>query len=311
MSLPERTSLALRFSGERIEVLDQTLLPSREIWIEVRDYRHMIECIQRLAVRGAPLIGIAAGVALAREAQRGTPQLHDVAMRLRAARPTAVNLMNAIDRLMPKLSDPKTVVSEAVRIFDEDVKHCEQMAESAARLINDGDRILTHCNTGGLVCAGRGTALGVITKAHQTGIKIEVFVDETRPLLQGARLNSWELTRAKIPFRVITDGMAAFAMKKHSINSVFIGADRIAKNGDVANKVGSYSLAIAASYHNIPFYVVAPSTTLDKNCATGADIPIEERSSSEVHANAPVWNPAFDVVPRSLIAKIILESGEY
>ena len=310
MNFPKRESLALKCEGENLRILDQTLLPQQEVWVDIKDTEHMIACIQRLAVRGAPLIGIAAALTLALEAIHDKTNLKDLAMKLRDARPTAVNLMHAIDRLLPKCRSSYELLREAISIHDEDVRICEALNERAEKYINSGDCVLTHCNTGALVCVGKGTALGAIKEAHDRGKKIHVYVDETRPLLQGSRLTAWELSREGIPFSVITDSMAAFAMEKLKINSVFVGADRIAANGDVANKVGTYALAIAAKYHDIPFYVVAPSTTFDPHTPTGAEIPIEARAPTEVVAGYRAWNPAFDITPRSLITKVILEDRE-
>ncbi|OFZ80758.1 MAG: S-methyl-5-thioribose-1-phosphate isomerase [Bdellovibrionales bacterium RIFOXYD1_FULL_55_31] len=191
---------------------------------------------------------------------------------------------------------------------------CEAMAEHGSALIQDGDSILTHCNTGGLATAGIGTALGVIRRAHEQGKRLHVYVDETRPLFQGARLTAWELQKLGIPYTLICDNMAASLMGQGKVSRIFVGADRIARNGDAANKIGTYSLAVQAAYHRIPFYVVAPRTTLDEKCATGKDIPIEERAPDEVRGGhspkfAPVYNPAFDVTPRTLITELILDSG--
>lgn len=295
-------SLALRRVNGTLEVLDQTLLPLQEVWLPVATSGDMIAHIQRLAVRGAPLIGVAAALSLVLE-KEGLPAR---ALELRQARPTAVNLMHAMDRMMAA-KDP---AREAEAIFDEDVRLCESMARNAAEFLRDGDGILTHCNTGGLATVGVGTALGAIRHAHESGKKIHVYVDETRPLLQGARLTAWELSRLGIPHTLICDNMAAALMAKGKVQHVVVGADRIAKNGDAANKIGTYSLAVLANFHKIPFMVVAPSTTLDPKCASGAEIPIEERKAAEVHLGAsPVWNPAFDVTPRALITRIVWENG--
>ncbi|NUM89410.1 MAG: S-methyl-5-thioribose-1-phosphate isomerase, partial [Bdellovibrionales bacterium] len=286
---------------------DQTLLPREERWVTIRSPEDMIREIRRLAVRGAPLIGVAAALSLA--AYRGTEWRKKAAM-LREARPTAVNLMNAIDRMVE--GGERRAEETAQALFDEDVMLCRRMAERGAALVNDGDHILTHCNTGGLATVGVGTALGVIRMAHEQGKRIHVWVDETRPLLQGARLTAWELARLGIPHTLICDSMAAFLMARGKVDRVFVGADRIARNGDIANKIGTYGLAVCARHHGIPFHVVAPETTRDSGCATGRDIPIEERDPEEVRmGRAPqgvkAWNPAFDVTPRSLITSIILD----
>lgn len=306
-------SLALRFDGEKLFVLDQTLLPHEEKWHEAHSIERMIELIQSLAVRGAPLIGVAAALSLAQHSlkEKNKDKLLVAAKKLREARPTAVNLMNCIDRMQEALLAGRNLMDEAIAIFEEDVALCEGMAKLGAEFINDGDGVLTHCNTGGLATVGIGTALGVIQKAWSQGKKIHVYVDETRPLLQGARLTAWELEKLKIPYTLICDNMAGFLMSKGKIQKIFTGADRIAVNGDTANKIGTYSVAVLAHHHKIPFFIVAPNTTLDPQCATGEQIPIEERNPEEVKAGkspkaALVWNPAFDVTPRSLIKNIIL-----
>ena len=309
-------SLGLKHVDERLWVLDQTRLPHQELWISGTTPTEMVEIIQRLAIRGAPLIGVAAALVLARFAEDGATAADwlDAAQRLRAARPTAVNLMSAVDRMIRVRSGGADLVREAEAIFDEDVALCEAMAEHGSALIQDGDSILTHCNTGGLATAGIGTALGVIRRAHEQGKRLHVYVDETRPLFQGARLTAWELQKLGIPYTLICDNMAASLMGQGKVSRIFVGADRIARNGDAANKIGTYSLAVQAAYHRIPFYVVAPRTTLDEKCATGKDIPIEERAPDEVRGGhspkfAPVYNPAFDVTPRTLITELILDSG--
>jgi len=308
-------SLAIRRRDGVLEVLDQTLLPGEERWVAVRDSATMIMLIQRLSVRGAPLIGVAAALALAVEAENnvGKGALRHKAHELRNARPTAVNLMHAMDRMIRVLGQGKAaIVAEAEAIYDEDVNLCRDMAERAAAFLNEGDGVLTHCNTGGLATAGVGTALGAIRAAWESGKKIHVYVDETRPLLQGARLTAWELAKLGIPHTLICDNMAANLMRSGKVNQVIVGADRIALNGDVANKVGTYGLSVLAHHHKVPFTVVAPSTTLDPDCPSGSEIPIEERNGEEVRAGkAPasvnVWNPAFDVAPRELITRIVLE----
>lgn len=311
------SSLALSSDKRALRLLDQRLLPHEENWVVCRDPDHMVELIQTLAVRGAPLIGVAAALALAHSANRGaTPeQLRASAARLRNARPTAVNLMAAIDRLL-SLSQftAQNVKSEAQAIFEEDVASCEALAERGFDLIEDGDSILTHCNAGGLVTAGIGTALGVIRRAHERGKRVHVFVDETRPLLQGARITAWELGKLGIAHTLICDNMAGALMARGKVQKVFVGADRIARNGDVANKIGTYGVAVLAHHHRIPFYVVAPRTTFDASCASGREIPIEERLPDEVRAGksppaCPVWNPAFDVTPHELITAIVLDDG--
>jgi len=299
-------SLALRRRNGKLEILDQTLLPSQEKWFTISSSEEMIGHIQRLAVRGAPLIGVAAALALAGE--KG--DLRAKAHALREARPTAVNLMNAMDRMLRALEAGSSLEAEAEAIFAEDVDLCRRMGERAGAFLEQG--VLTHCNTGGLATVGIGTALGAIRSAHEAGKNIHVYVDETRPLWQGSRLTAWELGRLGIPFTLICDNMAAPLMASGKVSHVIVGADRIAVNGDVANKIGTYSLAVNAYHHKIPFMVVAPSTTLDPLCPNGREIPIEERDGAEVTAGkaphgAVVWNPAFDVTPRHLISRIVLE----
>ena len=310
--MKELESLGLRRRNGRLEILDQTKLPHSEDWIEVKNADHMVAIIQRLAVRGAPLIGVAAALALALE--KGKENIQKKCLALRDARPTAVNLMHAMDRMRRVLEKDGegAIPVEAEKIFEEDVALCLGMAKRASEVIRDGESIITHCNTGGLATAGVGTALGAIRLAAEAGKKIHVYVDETRPLLQGSRLTTWELARLNIPFTLICDNMAAFLLSKGKVQRAFVGADRIAVNRDVANKIGTYGLAVQCKYHQVPFYVVAPSTTYDPLCKTGKDIPIEERGSAEVigergYSKSQVWNPAFDVTPGALIEKIFFE----
>lgn len=306
-------SLGLRYIDSELSVLDQTLLPGEERWLVMRNVEDMIEAIQRLAVRGAPLIGVAAAMSLADAWKKGTAKGEGwkrAALALREARPTAVNLMAAMDRMLAA-GEAKSLET-AEEIFLEDVRLCDAMAERGAALVKDGENILTHCNTGGLATVGVGTALGVIRKAHEQGKKIHVYVDETRPLLQGARLTAWELGKLGIPYTLICDNMAGALMAQKKIQRIFVGADRVTARGDAANKIGTYSVAVLAHYHKIPFYIVAPETTLDRTMESGTQIPIEERKASEVRGerspkDAPVWNPAFDVTPRELITNIITD----
>jgi methylthioribose-1-phosphate isomerase len=320
-----------------LRILDQTQLPHHEVWVAIENCDQMIEAIKALRVRGAPLIGVAAALTLAQGAhQKDTPDvLKFKAQKLNEARPTAVNLMICVERMMQKirevavsekLSDKlsenlsEKLVETAVELFNEDVRLCESMAENGSELIRDGDQILTHCNTGGLATAGIGTALGVIRKAHEQGKKIHVYIDETRPLLQGGRLTAWELQKLRIPCTLITDNMAAHLMSLKKINKAIVGSDRIAINGDFANKIGTYSVAVNCQYHKIPFFVVAPYTTVDRRCNSGLQIPIEQRNPKEVlgyadtlwaphHVN--VYNPAFDVTPAELVSAWILDRGVY
>ncbi len=316
-------SLALRFDGKRLAILDQTLLPGAEVWVDVTAPRAMIEAIQSLKVRGAPLLGVAAALCLACIAESGASQaqLESDALWLRRARPTAVNLMWALDRLRHVLDrggSKDDLVLEAEHIFLEDVLLCEHMAEHGAALIRSGESLLTHCNTGGLATVGVGTALGVIHKAHLQDKRIHVYVDETRPLLQGARLTTWELENLDIPHTLITDSMAAILMREGRVQRVLVGADRIALNGDFANKVGTYGLAVQAHFHSVPFHPVAPYSTVDAHCARGRDIPIEERGAPEVLGfrelqwapeGTDVFNPSFDVTPVELVTSLVLDRG--
>jgi len=326
----ERQSLGLRFKAEQtsgqLHILDQRQLPDREVWVEVRDAKQMCELIKDLAVRGAPLIGVAAVLALVVEAFR-TSSLADRKKAwadLRAARPTAVNLMWALDCVEAHLADTPSLLKVALNIFDEDVAMCEGMAKAGASLIAQGDSVLTICNTGGLATVGKGTAFSVLREAHEAGKKIHVYACETRPLLQGGRLTTWELAKYGIPHTLITDSMAAGLMRDGKIQSVWTGADRVSARGDFANKIGTYSLAVLAKHHGIPFYPVAPLSTVDLRCPDGSAIEIEQRSAAEVRGfvspgsslrwapeNVSVYNPSFDVTPAELVTKIVLNTGSY
>lgn len=311
-------SLGLRHDGHTLWVLDQTQLPDTERWLDGSEPEAMIALIKRLAVRGAPLIGVAAAACLATFAHRGASadEYAAACAALRRARPTAVNLAWAMDR-MKRAADP---MAEAQAIFAEDVRLCEAMAEHGAALIQDGEGILTHCNTGGLATAGIGTALGVIRRAFEQGKRIHVYADETRPLLQGGRLTTWELTKLRIPSTLITDSMAPLLLRDGRVQRVLVGSDRIAANGDFANKVGTYGLAVQARYHGVPFHPVAPFSTVDLACPNSAAIPIEERDPAEVRGfgplrwapqGMPAWNPSFDVTPVELVTSLVLDRGVY
>jgi methylthioribose-1-phosphate isomerase len=319
---------SLKLIDNQLWILDQHQLPHRIDWLPCHNANEMVALIKNLQVRGAPLIAIAASLLIGVLAEKAIPaeQLHAAIQQLRTARPTAVNLMHAMDRLQQALNQhgPTSLAAIAEQIFEDDVALCARMAEHGATLIQSGDQLLTHCNTGSLATAGVGTALGVVYAAHRQHKNIHVYVDETRPLLQGGRLTTWELQQAQIPHTLISDNMAAVLMQSRKISAVLVGADRIAANGDTANKIGTYSLAINAFYHQVPFYVVAPSTTVDSRCASGADIPIEQRHADEVCGvtgsfgrvrwapeKTAVFNPAFDVTPAQLISGWILESGVY
>lgn len=319
-------SLGLKLENQRLFILDQQALPAVERWLDVTEPLQMIEAIQMLKVRGAPLIGVAAALSLAVHSLTSPDPiaLRALAQKLRTTRPTAVNLMWAMDRLLPLCEDPQALQAEAMAIFEEDVRLCERMGVWGARLIADGDRILTHCNSGGLATAGIGTALGVIRTAWEQGKQIHVYVDETRPLLQGARLTTWELKRLGIPYTLISDNMAAMLMQQGMIHKVFLGADRVAINGDFANKIGTYSVAVNAHFHHVPFYPVAPYSTIDPHCPNGQAIPIEQRCAEEVQGviqaqgvfmwapcDAPVYNPAFDVTPVELVTALVTDRGVF
>ncbi|WP_428945239.1 S-methyl-5-thioribose-1-phosphate isomerase [Pantoea sp. FN060301] len=319
------TSLQVR--DNQLWILDQQALPQKKIWCPTPDVASLVAHIKALRVRGAPLIGLSASLLLALLAENGLPEaeLAEALEVLRAARPTAVNLMNNLDRMKLALAQEDYVTAltfEALRLVEEDKALCDNIAAAGARLITPGSRLLTHCNTGGLATAGVGTALGVIARGWQEGKVENVWVDETRPLLQGGRLTAWELGEMGVPYRLICDSMAASLMAKNQVDAVWVGADRIAANGDVANKIGTYSLAVLARYHGIPFYVAAPHTTLDAACPDGSAIPIEQRAASEVTGvagsfgevqwapeEAKVFNPAFDVTPASLISGWVLDTG--
>ena len=284
-------------------MLDQRRLPDEEVELRCASAAEVADAIRTLAVRGAPAIGIAAGYGLALAAERGEDldAAYDV---LVSSRPTGVNLRWALDELR---HDP--TAERARALHDEEVERCRRMAQHAVALVPPGARLLTHCNTGGLATGGYGSALGAIRAARDAGLVEHVWVGETRPLLQGARLTAWELEQLGIPFSVVVDGAAAALMASAEVDAVLTGADRIAANGDVANKVGTYGLAVAASHHDIPFHVVAPTSTLDPDAATGADIPIEERDPREISARFRARNPAFDVTPATLVAAIVTEVG--
>ncbi len=306
--------------GSALLMLDQRRLPAHEEWLELRSYLEVAEAIRDMAVRGAPAIGVAAGYGMALAAKHGVPR-DEAAAVLAASRPTAVNLFWAIDRIKDLKSwSFEDVLAEAKAIEREDLAMNQAIGHNGAELIPDGARILTICNTGSLATAGHGTALGVIRTAHEQGKGIHVYSCETRPRQQGLRLTAYELAKEGIPFHSIADSVAGALMKARKVNCVIAGADRIAANGDTANKIGTYSLAVLASFHEIPFYVAAPSSTFDPNLATGKQIPIEERSGEELThiegvavgpAGCPVYNPAFDVTPGTLIEAIITESGVF
>ena len=297
---PERI---VRLEGNAVVLLDQRRLPDEELELWCVSAEDVADAIRTLAIRGAPAIGIAAAYGLALAVRRGE-DLDAAYEVLAGARPTAVNLRWALDELR---DDPTPERAQA--LHEAEVERCRRMGGHAVELVPDGARLLTHCNTGALATGGYGSALGAVRAAWEDGRVAHVWVDETRPLLQGARLTAWELEALGIPFSVIVDGAAASLMASGEVDAVFTGADRIAANGDVANKVGTYALALAANAHAIAFHVVAPTSTLDPTAASGADIPIEERDPREVTARFPSHNPAFDVTPADLVSAIVTEAG--
>ena len=327
---------AVRWSPDAsaVRIIDQRLLPSEYVERDLRTLDDVVDAIQTLAVRGAPAIGICGAMGLVvcaqSHAELGAQQfretLEQLALTIGEARPTAVNLSWAVRRLMRVAhgvdGPPATVIAalraEATRVLDEDRAMCRAIGEHGAALINEGARVLTHCNAGALATGGMGTALAPVYVAVEQGRRVAVFADETRPLLQGSRLTAWELSRAGIPVTVLADNMAASVMQSGSVDLCIVGADRIAANGDVANKIGTYGVAVLARHHSIPFYVAAPSSTIDAATATGASIVIEQRAAHEVTRpfgvsiapeGAAVHNPAFDVTPAALVSAIITERG--
>ncbi len=325
----------IRWTKGGIQILDQTLLPGKTVYIVCKDYRELADAILAMRIRGAPAIGIAAamGVALGAKGIQTEDsnifycEFDKICQTFLATRPTAINLAWAVNRMKEIASDvgnssvtkiKELLKEEANRILIEDVRVNRLIGSHGEKLIQDGQTILTHCNAGALATGGYGTALGIIRAAWDAGKKIEVIVDETRPALQGARLTAWELIQEGIPLTLITDNMAGDCMRRGKVDMVIVGADRITSEGDVANKIGTYTLAVMAGTHKIPFYVAAPTSTIDFDLAFGNDIPIEERPTDEVthingHRIAPegvrVFNPAFDVTPGNLVSAIITEYG--
>lgn len=318
---------------KKVRLIDQTKLPGKLEYIEMDDYRVMCNAIRRLAVRGAPAIGCAGayGVVIGANSLNSTDfntfssELRRIMDELRATRPTAVNLFWAVDRMEGVLNQQSDIAStrqalteEALNIHAEDEAMCRSIGEHGAALLSDGMTILTHCNAGSLATGGMGTALAPVYIAQEQGKEIKVYADETRPLLQGARLTSWELHENGVDVTLICDNMAAVVMGKGWVDAVIVGSDRIACNGDVANKIGTFTVALLAKHHDIPFYVAAPTSTIDPSIPSGNQIPIEERSGDEVNGfggirTAPegirAYNPAFDVTPHDLVAAIITERG--
>jgi methylthioribose-1-phosphate isomerase len=295
----------VKLEPDRVVLLDQRRLPEKVEYLECRSAAQVAEAIRTLAVRGAPLIGVAAAYGYALAAARGE-DLDEAAALLLDSRPTAVNLSWALEEMRRFEGDP---AERARAVHAEEVERCRRMAEHAAELLEPGTRALTHCNTGGLATGGYGTALGALRSAWAARLLEHVFVDETRPLLQGSRLTAWELERAGIPHTVIADAAAGALMARGEVGAVLTGADRIAANGDTANKIGTYTLAVLAAHHGVPFYVVAPSSTVDRATPSGDGIPIEERDGAEVTTRFAARNPAFDVTPAALVTAIVTEAG--
>ncbi len=303
--LPEEI---VRLEADRVVVLDQRRLPDEVVELECRSAVEVAGAIRTLAVRGAPAIGVAAAMGYALAAARGE-DLGAAAAVLLGSRPTAVNLPWAIAEMRATGTDPARLAAQARRLHRREVERCVAMGEAALELFAPGSRPVTHCNTGALATAGHGSALGAIRTAHRNGLVEHVYVDETRPLNQGARLTAWELERAGIPYTVIVESAAGSLMRAGEVTHAVVGADRIAVNGDVANKIGTYALAVLAAHHHLPLVVVAPSSTIDPAAVTGAAIPVEERSPAEITGRFHARNPAFDVTPAELVSAIVTEGG--
>jgi methylthioribose-1-phosphate isomerase len=298
----------VRLDVDAVVLMDQRRLPREVVYLEAGTAREVADAIRTLAVRGAPAIGIAAAYGYALAAAQGE-DLAAAAATLLASRPTAVNLRWALAEMQSEAQEPQALAERARALHDEEVERCRRMAGHAAGLLEPGTRALTHCNAGALATGGVGTALGAIREAFERGLVTHVLVDETRPLLQGARLTAWELERAGVPHSVVADSAAGSLIAGGEVDAVLTGADRIAANGDVANKIGTYPLAVLADRHGVPFYVVAPSSTVDLSAPGGEAIPIEERDPAEVSERSPARNPAFDVTPASLVTAIVTEAG--
>ncbi len=326
---------SIKFKDNKLFYIDQAQLPLKEVWKQCRNLKQGYAAIKKLSVRGAPLIGVFAAYCIVVSLKNSPSQkrsffkkLNESIQYLKSCRPTAVNLAWALDRIketvlankeksVPQIR--KAILFEAKAIHREDILLCENIAKQGVKLIKKGDRLLTHCNTGFLATSGEGTALAVIYKAAKVYRNIKVYADETRPLLQGSRLTAWELMKKKISSAVICDNTAAALMSSKGIDKVFVGADRVAVNGDVANKIGTYNLAVVAKYHKIPFYVVAPFSSFDLSLSSGKLIPIEQRNPDEVKKilnkvcvapkKAKAYNPAFDVTPNKFITAIVSDRG--
>lgn len=307
----------LKFKENKLFIIDQTLLPNEEKWVEITNKEQAYNAIKTLMVRGAPAIGIFAGYSMAIFSQNN--DIYELKKYLDSSRPTAVNLSWATARIVKAYENGKNLMEEAIAIHNEDIEMCRKISEYALTLLHDGDGILTHCNAGELATSKYGTGLGPLILGKEKGYNFKVFSDETRPLLQGARLTSYELEKAGIDVTLICDNMASFVMKQGKINAVLVGCDRVAANGDTANKIGTSGVAILAEYYGIPFYVLGPYSTIDFNCSDGNGIEIEERDSEEIKnlyfekptalKETKCFNPAFDVTDHSLITAIITDKG--
>ena len=326
------TVKTIEWKNDRVVMIDQRLLPHREVYRVCRDYQQVAGAIRDMVIRGAPAIGVAAAMGVALGALKAPVKTFDreferILATLAKTRPTAVNLFWALQRMRQIYSERRSqgidvvkraLKEEAQKIYQQDIAANKQLGKFGASLLRNTKRIMTHCNAGALATAGYGTALGVLRALKDSGKEFEVFVNETRPFLQGARLTAWELCKEKIPATLITDSMAGYLMQRGKIDAVVVGCDRVAANGDVANKIGTYTIAVLARRHAIPFYVAGPTASIDVNCAAGKDIPIEQRDAKEVShifgkALAPsgirILNPAFDVTSHDLITAIITEKG--
>jgi methylthioribose-1-phosphate isomerase len=322
----------IEWNDDRVIMLDQRLLPHREVYRVCRDYNQVASAIRDMVIRGAPAIGVAAAMGVALGALKAPSKTFDreferILVVLGKTRPTAVNLFWALQRMRQVYSEKRSqsvevvkraLKEEAQKIYREDIAANKQLGKYGAGLLRNAKHIMTHCNAGALATAGYGTALGVIRALKESGKAFEVFVNETRPYLQGARLTAWELKKEKIPATLITDSTAGYLMQKGEVDAVVVGCDRVAANGDVANKIGTYTIAVLARRHGIPFYVAGPTSSIDVDCASGKDIPIEQRDAKEVShifgkAVAPkgtrILNPAFDITSQDLITAIITEKG--
>ncbi len=323
----------LEWKGNRVILLDQRLLPQKEVYRVCRDYHQVAQAIREMVIRGAPAIGVAAAMGVALGVRNTSEKNFDrklerILSTLAKTRPTAVNLFWALERMRKVYRENRrrggveaakhALKEEAVKIYKEDIAANKQLGKFGADLLRNARRIMTHCNAGALATAGYGTALGVIRALKESGRSVEVWVNETRPFLQGARLTAWELKKERIPATLVTDNMAGYLMQSGKVDAVVVGCDRVAANGDVANKIGTYGIAVLAKRHEIPFYVAGPTSSIDLDCASGKDIPIEQRNPNEVshifgRAIAPkgikVFNPAFDVTPQELISALITENG--